>query len=178
MLTIETKYSPSVNILRDQGRLFDYIQTTNAQKSFQSIFNNLKAGVKSHIIIGAYGTGKSSFLLAFEQTLSGKASIFADKQLVKSNNQFEFINVVGEYSSLENHLAALLKIEESHSVSDIIGAIDKKYELASKSNKGLIVVIDEFGKFLEYAAKSNPASEIYFIQQLAEWANDPGKNVS
>ena len=178
MLTIETKYSPSVNILRDQGRLFDYIQTTNAQKSFQSIFNNLKAGVKSHIIIGAYGTGKSSFLLAFEQTLSGKASIFADKQLVKSNNQIEFINVVGEYSSLENHLAALLKIEESHSVSDIIGAIDKKYELASKSNKGLIVVIDEFGKFLEYAAKSNPASEIYFIQQLAEWANDPGKNVS
>jgi hypothetical protein len=178
MLTTETKYSPSVNILRDHERLFDYIQTANAQKSFHSIFNNLKAGLKSHIIIGAYGTGKSSFLLAFEQTLSGKASFFADRQSIKSNNHFEFINVVGEYTSLENHLAALLKIGDLHSVNDIIIALDKRYELASKTNNGLIIVIDEFGKFLEYAAKFNPASEIYFIQQLVEWANDPDKNVS
>ena len=34
------------------------------------------------------------------------------------------------------------------------------------------MIIDEFGKYLEHAAKHNPEAELYFIQQLAEIANE------
>ena len=36
-------------------------------------------------------------------------------------------------------------------------------------------LMDEFGKFLEYAVKNNPDKEVYFIQKLAEFFNDPKK---
>ena len=39
---------------------------------------------------------------------------------------------------------------------------------------GIAFIIDEFGKFLEYAAKNNPEVELYFIQQLCEWINTTG----
>ncbi|NVM64484.1 hypothetical protein FHW88_002773 [Mucilaginibacter sp. SG538B] len=177
MGTIAIKYSPSVNILRDREQKFDYIQTANAQKTFQTVFNSLATGAKSHIIIGAYGTGKSSFLLAFEQTISGKANYFNDKHQLPGAS-YQFLNIVGEYDSLERHIASLLNLSAPHSVNDILAALDHQYILSEHSGKGLIIVIDEFGKFLEYAAKTNPASEIYFLQQLAEWANDQSKNVA
>ena len=40
----------------------------------------------------------------------------------------------------------------------------------------LVLVVDEFGKVLEHAAETNPKREMYFIQQLAEYANDSSKN--
>ncbi len=59
-----------------------------------------------------------------------------------------------------------------YSTSDIIKAIDKQYKANRKKGKGLVILVDEFGKFLEFASKHNPESELYFIQQLAEWTND------
>ena len=41
----------------------------------------------------------------------------------------------------------------------------------------LILVIDEFGKFLEYASQHSPEKELYFIQQLSEFANNPDHNI-
>ncbi|WP_147303641.1 hypothetical protein [Rhodohalobacter sp. SW132] len=38
-------------------------------------------------------------------------------------------------------------------------------------------MIDEFGKHLEYAAKESPEKELYFIQLLAEYANDEDRNI-
>src|SRR5205085_3353488 len=48
----------------------------------------------------------------------------------------------------------------------------KFYKQLQRKGKGLAFFIDEFGKFLEYAAKHNPEAELYFIQQLAEWINN------
>ena len=52
-----------------------------------------------------------------------------------------------------------------------------KDDYYSKLNSGLIILIDEFGKFLEYAAQTNPEEELYFIQELAEYVNDKNKNI-
>ena len=62
-------------------------------------------------------------------------------------------------------------------MEDVIQLIDKYYKSIIKSGRGLAIVIDEFGKFLEYAAKNNPERELYFIQQLAEYVNDPRKHI-
>jgi hypothetical protein len=46
-----------------------------------------------------------------------------------------------------------------------------------KNNGILFLFVDEFGKFLEYASKHNPENELYFIQQLAEFCNNPKHNI-
>ena len=96
------KFSPSVNIQRDKGVAFDYTQTRNASQAVNTILNNYRSGVRSFVLIGAYGTGKSSFLLALTQSLSKKSLHFSEyKKQISVLPDFEFIDVVGEYNSLE-----------------------------------------------------------------------------
>jgi hypothetical protein len=167
MSTTKAKYTPSVNIIRDNTVLDNYIPTRNAIHAFNSILNDSKTGVKSHLIIGSYGTGKSSFLLAFEQTLNGKKNHFKF-----SEKKYEFINLVGSYNSFESQLLKKLGLNSKSSTSELFKELDKQVSLLKKSKKGLAIVVDEFGKYLEYSAKNNPESELYFIQQLAEWTNN------
>ena len=167
MNTTKTKYTPSVNIIRDNTVLDNYIPTRNAIHAFNSILNDSKTGVKSHLIIGSYGTGKSSFLLAFEQTLNGKKNHFKF-----SDKKYEFINLVGSYNSFETQLFKKLGLNSKSSTSELFKELDKQVTLLKKSKRGLAIVVDEFGKYLEYSAKNNPESELYFIQQLAEWTNN------
>jgi hypothetical protein len=173
MATTKIKYSPSVNIIRDSNYVFNYIPTLNAVRSFTTILNDALVGIKSHVLIGAFGTGKSSFLLSFKQTLEGTHQHFKGHQkLLNSIPNYEFISVVGEYASFENHFAKAYGLGKGYTSADIIKSLDKQYKILKKKGKGLAILVDEFGKFLEYAAKNNPESELYFIQQLAEWAND------
>ena len=167
MITTKNKYTPSVNINRDNTILENYIPTRNAIHAFNTILNDSKTGVKSHLIIGSYGTGKSSFLLALEQTLSAKKNHFK-----YSDKKFEFLNIVGSYNSFESQLLKKLGLNAKSSTSDLFKELDKQVSLLKKSKKGFAIVVDEFGKFLEFSAKNNPESELYFIQQLAEWANN------
>lgn len=176
MNTTKAKYSPSINIIRDKNYSFNYISTSNAIKAFDTIISDTKSGVKSHVLIGSYGTGKSSFLLALQQTIEGTHVHFKNyKKSADKNPQYEFLNIIGEYSSFENYFIKLYNLDRNISSSDIIKAIDKHYKSIKKSGKGLAILVDEFGKFLEFASKNNPESELYFIQQLAEWANDINK---
>jgi hypothetical protein len=175
MATItKNKYSPSVNILRDKGAAFDYTQTRNASQAANTILNNYRSGVRSFVLIGAYGTGKSSFLLALSQSLSKRNSHFPElKKQFGSLPEFEFLDVVGEYGSLESYFNKILGNKKSFTSDLLIEELENKRKQVAKKKKGLAIVVDEFGKFLEFAAKNNPESELYFIQQLAEWANNP-----
>ena len=56
---------------------------------------------------------------------------------------------------------------------DFFKELRKIIEEKAKLKIGQLIVVDEFGKFLEYAAKESPEEELYFIQQLAEFANSP-----
>jgi hypothetical protein len=42
--------------------------------------------------------------------------------------------------------------------------------VSHKSGKGLLIVIDELGKFLEYEARHSGANDIFLLQELAELA--------
>ena len=113
MNTTKAKYSPSINIIRDKNYSFNYIPTSNAVKAFDTIISDSKSGVKSHVLIGSYGTGKSSFLLALQQTIEGNQIHFKNyKKSADKNPQFEFLNIVGEYSSFENYFIKLYKLEK------------------------------------------------------------------
>ena len=173
MAATKINFSPSINIVRDSDYEFNYITTPNASNTFTAILNDIVTGTKAHVIIGAFGTGKSSFLLAFKQTLEKSFNHFKGYGTVlNSIPDYEFISIVGEYASLEELFANRYQLGKKYTSGDVIKSIDKEYKALKKKGIGFAFLVDEFGKFLDYAAKNNPKSELYFIQQLAVWVND------
>ncbi len=173
---MKSNYSPSVNIIRDAQKGLEYIVTENAENSAIKILNDFNKGFHSFSIIGSYGTGKSSFLWAFQQTLTKQANLF-NLKLPKGLNKIEVVNLVGDYNSLIESFNQEFSINGDFSSNQkLFDAIFQRY---SKIGKGglLLIQIDEFGKFLEFAANNNPEKEMYFIQQLAEFVNDPSRNI-
>jgi len=173
-------YSPSTNIERDNNALFQYIVTPNTEEAYRKIANSYRTGARSFSIVGAYGTGKSSFLVAFEQTLTNRELFFKrNKNHFNSINSFEFVRLVGTYDSVIETFARKFDVPVAKSLKadEVLTAISKSAASLKKSGKGLFLLIDEFGKFLEYASKNNPEKELYFIQQLAEFVNDTSREV-
>lgn len=63
------KYNPSINIEYGIDKDFHYIVTPNAQAVTGELVSNFHSGIHSFSIIGTYGTGKSSYLMALERDL-------------------------------------------------------------------------------------------------------------
>jgi energy-coupling factor transporter ATP-binding protein EcfA2 len=167
---MQTKYfSPSINILRDEDTNFHYIPTRNGEKAFQKITSAFEQGTKSFNIIGAYGSGKSAFILALEKVLNKKAEFFNNPFDGQIDN-FESTFIIGEYTSFKQVFCDSFELNPKNG---LFNELKKLFEEKAKSKTGQLIVIDEFGKFLEYAAKESPEDELYFIQQLAEFANSP-----
>ncbi len=171
-----SKFTTSTNIIRDTDRELKYIPTPNAIRISNQISNDFKQGIRSFNIIGSYGTGKSSFLWAIEQTLKTNKSYFGLNLL--SNPKIEFIKIIGEYQSLKkSFIDCLGKDNEKYTSQNIFSEIYNRYHDLGKKNPLLFIVIDEFGKFLEYASHNEPEKELYFIQQLAEFINNSDNNI-
>lgn len=165
---MQTKYfSPSINILRDKNHALDYIPTSNGEKAFQKITSAFLNGTKSFNIIGAYGSGKSAFILALQKVLNNEGDFFLNP-FEKQLDSFESTFILGEYSSLKDVFCKTLQLNPQNNIFE-----ELKERLNTKTKDGHLIVVDEFGKFLEYAAKESPEDELYFIQQLAEFVNTP-----
>ncbi len=182
MITTKPKYSPSVNIIRDADASFQYIPTTNGQLVFKQITESYLAGGKhSFSIVGSYGTGKSTFLWALQNTMTGKHPYLhaSDPATgpVSGLPLFDFLPIVGEHDSFIEVMARELGEKPGSSPRKLLEKVERLYQQKKASGKGLVIIVDEFGKFLEHTAKHNPEKELYFIQQLAEWANDADKDV-
>lgn len=171
-----TKFTTSTNIIRDSSRELIYIPTPNSLRAINQIANDFKKGIRSFNIIGSYGTGKSSFLWALQQSLSNKKKIFNINLL--ANPKTEIINFIGEYKSITSAFADYFDITQTkHQTENILSEIFNRYHELGKKNPLLILVIDEFGKYLEFASQNSPEKELYFIQQLSEFANNPDHNI-
>jgi len=174
MSTTNLKFSPSINIIRDSSYSFNYIPTSNSIKTFDQLLNDAIAGIKCNLIIGVYGTGKSSFLLALQQTLQGVYIHFNGREnLIKAVPKYQFVQLVGDNQSLFRLFADLYKVEKTdYSTKDVIDAVDREYKQLQTKGLGIAFIVDEFGKYLEYASKHNAEVELFFIQQLCEWVNN------
>lgn len=169
-------FSTSVNILRDTDKDFHYIPTPNAKQVVSQIVNDFKKGIRSINIIGTYGTGKSSFLLALEQSIRGTKRFFEPN--FGASQRVDFVKIVGSYTSIVEQFADTFEVNTNKNKHEtILSEIFNRYHSLGKNNGVLFIFLDEFGKFLEYASKHNPESELYFIQQLAEFCNNPKYNI-
>lgn len=159
-------YSPSVNIIRDQFEELYYFPTVNGESSFNRIVQSFEKGIRSFCIIGAYGTGKSAFILALIKVLNKKAKYF--KFINKDDKTFITEFIIGDFESLEAKLRKSFSIPDKE---DFFKSFENTISNYNSKNEALILVLDEFGKFLEYAAAIAPEKEMYFVQKLSEFVN-------
>ena len=98
------KFNLSINISQGVSDNFNYIVTPNAQKVYGNIVDSFQSGIHSFLIIGTYGTGKSSFLMALEQDLLNnksklvsERSVFADAKRLADGRGGQFV-VPGDHN--------------------------------------------------------------------------------
>ena len=170
-------FSLSANIENGFAEGMKYLVTPNAQNAIHNIVNDFHSGIHSFTIIGSYGTGKSSFLLALEADLkkTGKKKYLLDANNLSDAKSFEIINIVGDYAEMSTLLSKALNVEGN--TSSILDSLKDYYSKCQKKGKFLLIVIDEFGKVLEHAAKNNPEKELYFLQKFSELVNVPTRQI-
>jgi hypothetical protein len=171
-------YIPSVNIESNIGDDFQYIVTPNSKSVLGNIVSSYQSGIHSFTIIGTYGTGKSSFIMALERDLINNTStLVQNNKVFGESKDFEFLNVVGDYLPLSKLLGEKLEISGYDNSTNLFSTLDSYYLKLKEEGKFLFIIIDEFGKILEHAANNNPEKELYFLQRLAEFVNVPTRNI-
>jgi hypothetical protein len=169
----------SVNIEQRLNEEFCYTVTPNASQAIGRIVSGFLSGIHSFTIVGTYGTGKSSFILALEKNLRNEEYCSLIKNVGQFNKfkEFEFLNIVGDYTNLMLLIGRKIGYEGVLESRNFFGALEKYYNMVCSKKRFLFIIVDEFGKILEHAANNNPEKELYFIQQFTEYVNDSHKNI-
>lgn len=163
------RFSPSVNILSNDIDLSQYFLTSNVQSVFDMLTGNYRSGIRAVNLIGAYGTGKSSFLSALVQHIM-RDRVFLDDHKWCPLNRFTVLKVVSDYDSFIRQFAELIG-SNSDKPQQVLKYFVQFLNVQNQQGNAVVLIIDEFGKMLEYAAKNEPEKELYFVQQLAELVN-------
>ena len=170
------KYTLSINIEHSTFDPESYIVTPNALGVVGRIIDAFNTGIHSFNIIGSYGTGKSSFLLALEDSLVNNSHVLvANKGQFNGYSRFRFHKIVGDYTSLHSLLTEHLFPDSAS--ENLFENLSRFFAKAEKRDEFVFIVIDEFGKLLEYAAKNNPERELYIFQKFTEFINSEKRNV-
>ena len=135
MTTMKRTFSLSANIENGFAEGAHYIVTPNAQKAISSIVNDFQTGIHSFTIIGSYGTGKSSFLLALESDLKrrGKTPYLLDAKNLLGNSDVEVMNIVGDYTELSTLLRRSLNAEDT--TNSVLDELKTYYNKSQKQGK-------------------------------------------
>ena len=182
---VSRRFQKSVRVDSDYGdarALEGYVCPPSAIQILRNMAAQVsETGQGAFTWTGPYGGGKSSlalllgFLLKDDESAGATARTIvgartADAIVSKIGGSRVVVPVVGRRADPE---AAILEAAEAVGVrgrrrpSDALGALAA---LSDRSASGVLLIIDEMGKFLEHAAHSGDG-DVYFFQQLAEEAS-------
>ena len=193
-IRISDRYRRSIRIDTDLGDpkiLEGFICPQTSAEVLLSMANHVsKTGQGAFTWTGPYGSGKSSLIVALgallnvDQSLKKQAKkIFRTKvvnamsrALPAMDKGWRIVSVIGRRASAVDVIGEALKTakivtqtpKKGWSEEDIINTLTKAVGSASKSKGGVVLFIDEMGKFLEVATRDG--TDIYIFQQLAELA--------
>ena len=183
----------SVNVERDADSpniLAQYSPTSATGELLTGICQSIYSGGGAHSITGAYGSGKSMMALYASHLFTGAStqkvtSLASAHKPIIGNKIFKAIrdtkkiakhivpiNVVAPGQKLKE--TVISKFREKAQQRGRKASIDPIQSslriLARKGAEGIFLVIDEFGRSLEQAARSGEMADLHFIQDLAEVA--------
>jgi hypothetical protein len=190
VVEISRKFLRSIQIDDDFGRedaLSGYVCQGTARTLLENMAHQLlETKQRAFTWTGPYGGGKSSLALMLcslvgpSQKLRDRAkqilALPADSRIYKAFDYKEegwtVLPVVGKRTSVRNQIIGAIEKRTGASLSKKknIDVIAELTTLAEDNKQGLLLIIDELGKFLENAAIDN-TEDIYFFQQLAEAAS-------
>ncbi len=189
VVTISRQFLRSVRIDTDVGRedaLSGYICQGTASSLLESMARQItETRQRAFTWTGPYGGGKSSLALMLCSLVGGQHKVrskaqqllgFPDGSLVHTafeakGDGWLVVPVVGKRADVVQELSAALAKARGLPANrkkqpDVVGEL---VEAAECHPQGVLVVIDELGKFLEASAQEG--GDIYFFQELAEAAS-------
>jgi len=204
LLNSGSRFKRSTHLSRDfedPDALTDYVITPELNNHIQRIGLGTKptSSLRAWRITGDYGSGKSSFALLVANLLSQATSSLPSKiadlkssiGLTKKSLPYLPVLVTGSRQPLEGALESALKtaIERrckkagrkiSKLLSDQNKTLIERLDDVSKAIclnddfSGVLIIIDELGKFLEHAALHPDEDDIYLLQELGEASSRSG----
>ena len=192
------RYRRSTNIrydFHDRSSTSGIIVTNPIKGLLSSIHNALTIdnASKAISIIGPYGTGKSTGLLFALKYFTKTLPYDQQEQLLQFNSSDYPLGLVhdgiiepvrklipcilvGRRKIISEALSdQLYKIARELKLKprqrDPIHILEKILPIIRKNNNGLIIVIDELGKFLENAIDDPSQGDVYILQEIAEHAS-------
>lgn len=190
LVSVHRNFLRSIRLDTDLGRadaISGYILQSPAKQLLDITGSYLlESQQKAFTWTGPYGGGKSSLALTLASCVNEKKdirdlsrSILGDeinvgiKQYFYTDEPWIVLPIVGKKTSIESQIQATLNsIDEQYKSlinqeDSVINQLVKLAEVLPKKS-GVLLLIDELGKFLEYAAYSG--EDIGFYQDLAEAA--------
>ncbi len=190
VVQINEYFRRSVNIASDLNNkefLEGYICPKSSEEAIGGIVSHVTGtGQSAFTWTGPYGAGKSSLVILLSSLLSSDkdlqkvafsrlskavqdrvASLFA-----KGDKNWQILPIVGEPASplkviSKAMIASGFCKKEPNSSQEIILSIKK----VADEKGGVVIFVDEMGKFLESFSNGQADTDVYLFQQLAELAN-------
>lgn len=191
IVRISRNYQRSIRVDADLGRhdaLAGYICHATATSVLESMSKQVtETNQRSFTWTGPFGGGKSSLAVALASTLHADKSLRARARSalkVAETPAFDrafpvrkgwlIVPVVGKRGSVVAELSAALRKAEgkgtdkrkaspANLINDLVQAAE------GRSQDGVMIILDEMGKFLE-ASSMGQGDDVYFFQELAEAA--------
>lgn len=187
---ISRQFLRSIQIDDDFGRedaMSGYVCQGTARSLLESMSEQiLKTKQRAFTWTGPYGGGKSSLALML-CSLVGPNAVLREKAkkilalpndstvhktFASTGEGWTVLPVVGKRASIREQLLASIEkrtglVLSKKKTTDLIAEL---VALSEKNQQGLLLIIDELGKFLENSALEG-GEDIYFFQQLAEAAS-------
>lgn len=184
-VTIGAGFRRSINLEKDLFNvtvLEHYICSPSAEHVLLSMCDHIRAnGHSAFTWTGPYGSGKSSLAVFLSVLASNHKKLYdkavqklsLDANIIKGifprNSHKEIIAITG---TPDDPIQVLSRVLDTDPTSeDILSALECK----SQENAGIILCIDEMGKFLEKSVNDN-SIDVYVFQQIAELANRSAGN--
>ncbi len=200
---VKGRFYRSVQLARDwhqQGDLDGYVLTSTARDLTLRMVDELRSygGTRAWSITGPYGSGKSAFALFLADLLAHEPPKHPSGRSLREEVSSRIPNllpvlVVGQRTPIKQAILATLadslddvapplarKVSRASRLEEptdeqVVALVERANEAVRKAGwDGLLIILDEFGKFLEYAALHPVGEDLFVMQHLAEAAaRDP-----
>lgn len=195
---VSNRFQRSIQVVQDWKSgigLDGYLLSSTAREITLQIIRGFQTPKYSTAwtITGPYGTGKSAFALFLTDILANRNSVHNEAQKIKDQSDSPIplllpVLVQGQRTNINIELLSVLsstfsEVDPKFSEKvkeNIPGNVENKIvlELYQKAiivaqnsgYDGILVIIDEFGKFLEYASANPNEVDLLLLQELAEVA--------